>query len=146
MNHNILFPILCLFIGFVLAYFFLGRDFSSVHNVKRLVSIDTVIKEIRSEPIVLTKVVPKITYVHDTIYSSMPYKAVLDTILRSDTIKAEYRFPENLLSLRISTQADTLTYFNTKTIDLYAKEENWWEIPSYILGGIALGYLIGDSK
>lgn len=110
-------------------------------NVKH----DTIIIAKQSEPLVLEKVKPKIIIQRDTLILTKPFVAVVDTIIKRDTVFAKYEFPQNNFDLLIRKKPDSTiihTVYVTKEI---IKERPWWEPPAYILGGTLAGLLIGKS-
>ena len=69
---------------------------------------DTIYKIIQKDPIEIIRTKPKLRIVRDTVIQSPEFIAVLDTVIRRDTIRAEYEFPQNLLSLQIRQSPDSL--------------------------------------
>lgn len=103
----------------------------------------TIIKPV--ERIVVSKAKPKIIYQRDTIIQTKPFVATLDTIVSKDTIEAEYKFPENIIDLRISRSADTIAI--PKIVVLEKKEKNnLLEKGLFFLAGATLGLLLGKTK
>lgn len=132
----------------IIAYFiYLKKSSKELINpiITEKVIRDTVIRVETKEPIFITQVKPKLIYKYDTIYTSPPFIAEIDTVIKTDTIYMSYEFPENLFNLTIKYPLDSLILREitfTKTIQ---KEKEWWEIPLYIASGATLGFLIGMS-
>jgi len=104
---------------------------------------DTVLKEIKTDPIVIEKKKAIIKYIKDTIIITKPFEAKIDTVIKMDTIKMYYQFPENRFSLFYKRKTDTIPII-TKTIVKYEKAQ-WWERPLFFLGGATLGFVLGDK-
>jgi hypothetical protein len=101
---------------------------------------DTVIK-IKNESVYIDKIKARVIYKRDTIIQTKPFTAVIDTIIKSDTIYLRYDFPENIFAMKISPKLDSLLI--PQIIQQEIKSENrWWQIPAYILSGIAIGVVI----
>jgi len=117
--------------------------FSHKHNepiIQEKQIRDTILQVIPAEPIIIEKTIAKITYIRDTIIQTQPFVAQLDTVIKYDTIRMGYQFPENYFSLEYRKHPDTLkTEIITRTIE---KKPKWWEEPAYFIGGFILGYFI----
>lgn len=122
-------------------YYFYNQN-RKIINPEQIIIRDTIIKTIPSKPIVINKVKTKIKYIKDTIITTKPFIAIIDTIYKTDTIKIEYEFPENLLSLRIYKQPDTTKIERITQINTSKQKSYWWEIPAYICSGALLGFLL----
>ena len=107
---------------------------------------DTIYKIIQKEPIEIVRTKPKLRIVRDTVIQSPEFIAVLDTVIRSDTIRAEYEFPQNLLSLQIRQSPDSLMQ---ERITIHTKEyidhTKWWEKHLIAIAGIVVGIVVGKS-
>lgn len=105
---------------------------------------DTIYKIIQKEPIEIVRTKPKLRIVRDTVIQSPEFIVVLDTVIRRDTIRAEYEFPQNLLSLQIRQSPDSLMQ---ERITIRAKEyidrTKWWEKPLIAIAGIVVGIVVG---
>lgn len=138
----------CIIIGFVAAIYIMPRKEISLREpyaIERIVT-DTVIKIIKRKPIVINRVKTKIIYTRDTVIITKPFIASLDTILRQDTVSAKYQYPENLFSIAIRNRPDSIKVEQVTIIKTIEREQPWWEVPAYILSGVATGYLIGAAK
>ena len=114
-------------------------------TVQEKIVRDTVIKTIRPEPLVIEKVKARKVFIRDTVIVSRPYIAIVDTVVRRDTVRAEYEFPLNLFSLDIRRAADSVK-IETITISKYIKESRpWWELPLSVAAGAGIGYLAGSA-
>lgn len=125
--------------------FFLGRSTKHCEPITNtIVRKDTVLIIKESEPIVIEKIKPKIIYKRDTIIETKPFVAVVDTVIKRDTVYAKYEFPENSFDLMIRKKPDSTmiqTIYITKEI---MRERSWWETPVYIIGGVAVGFTVGS--
>lgn len=135
-------------IALLACVFFIGRcsrepEIKIIEKV--IVKFDTATKYIvkQSEPIVITKYVPKLEYRTDTIIQTYPFEATVDTIIRTDTIQAKYQYPENIFDMIIRQEPDSIL-IQTITIEKeMLKERAWWEAPAYVMSGSLLGLILG---
>ena len=67
---------------------------------------------------------------------SKPFVSSLDTICQKDTVKIDYEFPENLLSVLYKPHADSIY---VKTINNYIVEEKNWYIGAGLHFGAGFG-------
>ncbi len=107
---------------------------------------DTVYKVIKPEPIIIEKVKTKIRYLKDTVILTKPFIASLDTIVKHDTIKCYYTFPENLLSMHIARSQDTLITHTINFSQNTIKKSPWWYDPLLLFGGFVTGYTIKSME
>lgn len=125
--------------------FFLGRSTNQCEPITNtIVRKDTVLIIKEAEPIVIEKIKPKIIYKRDTIIETKPFIAVVDTVIKRDTVYAKYEFPDNSFDLMIRKKPDSTmiqTIYITKEI---MRERSWWETPVYIIGGVAVGFTVGS--
>ncbi len=125
--------------------FFLGRSTKHCEPITNtIIRKDTVLIIKESEPIVIEKIKPKIIYKRDTMIETKPFVAVVDTVIKRDTVYAKYEFPENSFDLMIRKKPDSTmiqTIYITKEI---MRERSWWETPVYIIGGVAVGFTVGS--
>ncbi len=137
---------LALMIIVLLLSFFLGRSSKNCSNtVQTILKRDTVIIVKQSEPIVIEKAKTKIIYTRDTIIQTQPFIAVVDTIIKKDTVYAKFEFPANNFDLWIKKKPDS-TLIQTITITKeIIKERPWWEASAYSLGGAVIGFLLGKT-
>jgi hypothetical protein len=110
-----------------------------------IVKIDTVEIVKQSEKIVVQKAKPIVKYLRDTIYKTRPFIAQLDTILKHDTIKAIYTFPEHLFDLKISSRADTFR-IPQAIISTSRKEPNLFDRIIHFVAGATFGYALSRIK
>lgn len=129
-----------------LACFYLGRSSKYCYEYTNIITKrDTVVIVKQAEPITIEKAKTKIVYTRDTIIQTQPFIAVVDTIIKRDTIFAKFDYPENSFDLWIRKKPDSTlihTIYITKEI---VKERPWWEAPAFTLGGTIVGYVIGKS-
>jgi hypothetical protein len=134
-----------LIVAFMIFSKFWGADESSIYTgiTKTQIIYDTIIKTIPSKPIIINKVKTKLVKVRDTTIQTEPFAASIDTIVNTDTIKALYEFPENLMSLRINKKPDSLLLRTITVFQPVEKKVDWWEKPAVFLGGAIIGLTIG---
>jgi hypothetical protein len=133
-------------IGFLIAYFMMPEKETIIREpFSGKVRIDTIIKVIEKEPIILEKVKSRIITQRDTLIKHFPFVAKVDTVIKRDTIKVMYEYPQNLFSLRISSRADTLALQKMIITEMIKVEEPWWEAPAYIAAGTVIGYILVSS-
>ncbi len=140
------FGIVCLgiIIGGLIFYSF---DLATNTSTSKLaIYRDTIYKVITPEPIVIEKVQTKIKYIRDTIIQTKPFIASMDTIVKRDTIKCYYTFPENLISMRIARAQDTLITHTINFSQNTIKKSPWWYDPLLIFGGFVTGYTIKSME
>ncbi|MCL5990639.1 MAG: hypothetical protein M1419_00870 [Bacteroidetes bacterium] len=122
-----------------------GRNCSDrVRVIKdREIIRDTIIKEIKLPPVKIVKAKPVIKIIRDTIIETKPFIAALDTIAKDDTVKIQYEFPENNLSLEVTRKPDSVRLEKLTVIETAIQDCNRWEKPAYFTGGTLLGIIIG---
>lgn len=137
---------LALIIIALLLSFFLGRSSKNCSDsVQTIIKKDTVIIVKQAEPIIIEKAKTKIVYTRDTIIQTQPFIAVVDTIIKKDTVYAKFEFPANNFDLWIKKKPDS-TLIQTITITKeIIKDRPWWEAPAYTLGGAVIGFLLGKT-
>jgi hypothetical protein len=124
--------------------FFAGRN-SKTCDITTDVRIerDTVIVLKESEPIIITQHTPRLVYIKDTLIVTKPFEAIVDTVVKRDTVYARYSFPANTFDLWIKRPPDSVqihTIYITRDI---IRPRPWYETPLYVLGGGAIGFGIG---
>lgn len=120
-----------------------------------VVRIDTLTKVITHEPVTIASAPARVRFVHDTVYASdtvrerdtvytsRPFVATLDTIIDRDTIGIGYRFPQHTFSVALRMAPDSIRY-ETRTITLTRTERPFLEyVGAFAIGGV-LGYIIGN--
>jgi hypothetical protein len=137
---------LALIIIVLLLSFFLGRSSKNCSDsVQTIIKRDTVIVVKQAEPIIIEKAKTKIVYTRDTIIQTQPFIAVVDTIIKKDTVYAKFEFPSNNFDLWIKKKPDS-TLIQTITITkAITKDRPWWEASAYSLGGAVIGFLLGKT-
>ena len=137
---------LALLVIVLLLSFFLGRSSKNCNDsVQTVLKRDTVIVVKQAEPIIIEKAKTKIVYTKDTIIQTQPFVAVVDTIIKKDTVYAKFEFPANNFDLWIKRKPDS-TLIQTITITKEViKERPWWEASAYTLGGSVIGFVLGKS-
>jgi hypothetical protein len=115
------------------------------------VQIDTVTKYITHDPIYVhakARVVTQRDTVHetDTVYRTPAFVAILDTIVKHDTIGIEYAFPQHTFSVALRQGRDSISYeVRTLTITNY-EQRPWWMDALTHIGAATLGYSIAQIK
>jgi hypothetical protein len=137
---------LALMVIVLLLSFFLGRSSKNcTDTVQTIIKRDTVIIVKQAEPIIIEKAKTKIVYTRDTIIQTQPFIAVVDTIIKKDTVYAKFEFPANNFDLWIKKKPDsTLIQTITVTKEII-KDRPWWEASAYSLGGAVIGFLLGKT-
>jgi hypothetical protein len=138
MKNTLIIIIIFLFIA--LLYLF-NSNKSNINN--QIIKRDTVIKYIEHKPININNKKAKIKYIKDTIISTKPYEASLDTIINKDTISLSYIYPDNIFNLNINKSIDTLKYEREIITNNNNKDSNWFDIAIAGLSGVILGYILG---
>jgi len=138
-----------IFIALLIAALVLFLAFPELHrnnSMKRTetnVIRDTIVRVITPEPITLAIVKTRIIRTSDTVIKFSPFKAVVDTIHKQDTIRTVFEYPSGILSLDIRRRPDTVLTEKIRIYEPQKKKEPWWEKPAVILGSAAAGYLLG---
>jgi hypothetical protein len=141
---EIIIAIASVIIGLLLFYIFANESSENQGDVR--IIRDTIVEIVTPEPIIIEKAKTKIRYVRDTIIQTRPFVATIDTIIKHDTVRCFYTFPDNILSLHIARQQDTIiTHHNNFTQSSIAKRP-WWQDPLIILGGVVSGYAIKSME
>ena len=107
---------------------------------------DTVVALRQSKPIVITKCKTKTIHTSDTLYRTPPFTAIVDTIIVHDTLRAEFQFPANTLSLELRRMPDTTLVERACTTKTITEKQPWWRAPLYFLTGALAGYYLGNIK
>jgi len=144
-NYKYIFALVLLIIVLLLS-FLLGRSSKNCNDtVQTIIKRDTVLIVKQAEPIVIEKAKTKIVYTRDTIIQTQPFIAVVDTIIKKDTVYAKFEFPANNFDLWIKKKPDS-TLIQTITITKeITKDRPWWEASAYSLGGAVIGFLLGKT-
>lgn len=138
--------VLLIVAGFII-YIFIHDFTRSKSNIeyKNIIFRDTVKIRVASEPIIISKVKLKTVKMSDTVYTSPAFDAVLDTIIKSDTIKAKYEYPDNLFTMEVKKKPDSIQiqkiYIqNVQKDDI--SEISWWKKVLIIIAGAAAIFLL----
>jgi len=116
-----------------------GLIFTSGSGSKQVITkLDTIHHQ--PEVITLEKVKTKIKYVRDTVIKTRPFIASIDTVIKHDTVYADFRFPEREMNIAIKQATDTV--YHNKQIFVDNNEREWWEDPAIATGGLIIGYII----
>ena len=146
MGKNKLIIGIALLLLIVVLAFLLGRSSKDCNDsFQTILKRDTLIIVKQSEPLIIEKIKPKIIIQKDTLILTKPFVAIVDTIIKRDTVFAKYEFPQNNFNLLIRRKQDSIivqTVYITKEI---VKERPWWEASAYTLGGTVAGFLIGRT-
>jgi hypothetical protein len=129
----------------VLLFLLLNEDAANCQAESAVVR-DTVVRVVPAKPIVLTKMRTKIVKLSDTVILYHPFRAVIDTVIKHDTIHSYYEFPAGVFSLEYRPKPDTMLMRNTVFYKTKVKKEKWWEKPLMFVGGMVVGYVIGGKK
>lgn len=144
-KYHLLTGIVLLAISLLLS-FYLGKSSKHCNELTNVITKrDTIIIVKQSEPITIEKAKTKLVFKRDTIIETKPFTAIIDTIIKRDTVYAKFDFPENSFDLWIRKKPDSSvvhTIYITKEI---VKERPWWEVSAYTLGGTIIGFVIGKS-
>lgn len=132
----------------VFVAFDMGRKMNKPDSsIKETVILrDTVTIIQPAEPIILERVKPRIVYLRDTIIETRPFIATIDTVIQFDTIYATYQFPNNIFDLRISPKPDTSRFYTVYITKEVKRERAWWEAPAYVVGGVVIGFFLGNAN
>jgi hypothetical protein len=81
-------------------------------------------------------------YNHDTVFTSKPFVASMDTIIGCNLVKLSYRYPENSFeNLTFRSCPDTIVL--TDTTYRTTTTSTWIEDAIYVAGGVAIGLIGG---
>jgi len=106
MNYKTIINKVMIVITIVILTLLMNKQFFPAEIITEIKYVhDTLL--IKSEPIILEKIKAKIIYIKDTIIESKPFIARIDTIIKYDTIKIDYIFPDNEFNLFIRKKPDT---------------------------------------
>ena len=108
---------------------------------KEIIKFDTILIY-KPQPIILEKIVPKIIYKRDTIITTKPFVARVDTVIKYDSIKIEYHFPENNIDLSINRNFDTIRVEKYLYNHIKSNDNEWYINYIGFLIGFASGYII----
>ncbi len=142
MSKSIVIALISLVMG-ALIYHLLFRKEPINYESIRIIR-DTVYRVEQREPIILSKVEPKLIYLRDTVYQSKPFVAILDTIVKTDTVFLSYEFPENLFELAIKHQQDTNMVAEIIVRQEGSKKESAREHPLLMIALFLIGLLVGN--
>lgn len=139
--YTLLLAILILGIGYYLGYN-AGRSYVQ-YKPLTLIHKDTV-KVIKEVPKIVVQGKAKIKYVRDTILTTQPFEAVVDTVLQKDTVYIAYSYPENMFNVSIARGADTnLIERNYYLVNQQQNKQSRWSTALNILGGFLGGLVVG---
>lgn len=140
MKYNFLILLGAALTAFIAGYFMHDADPNIEYRYK--VKRDTIIKTVKTDPVIIEQIKPNIIYKRDTVIKTKPFVAVVDTVIKRDTVYAEYEYPENLFSLEISHPDDSIMI--PQITEYKEKKEEWWEKPILFITGSFVGYLLGN--
>lgn len=143
--------------GFLIAYLFFSKTpESSETSATTILLRDTIYVQLKPRNIEI-KAKPNLNYLKRKINDSSKAKpeiagdefvASLDTIVANDSISLSYRYPANLLSLRISSMPDSIPqYF----VNIYSEKPKnstniWLERVALFSFGLGLGALLSQGR
>lgn len=144
-NYKYIFALVLLIIVLLLS-FLLGRSSKNCNDtVQTIIKRDTVLIVKQAEPIVIEKAKTKIVYTRDTIIQTQPFIAVVDTIIKKDTVYAKFEFPANNFDLWIKKKPDSILIQTITITKEITKDRPWWEASAYTLGGAVIGFVLGKT-
>ncbi|NLO20293.1 MAG: hypothetical protein GX121_10565 [Ignavibacteria bacterium] len=135
----ILSTIICLLLFYT---FFNKNEEKEIINYQH----DTLFIVKESEPIIIEKAKTKVKYLKDTIIIAAPFQAELDTIIKQDTLRSTFFFPEMLLSFELRKKPDTLQIEKIMITKEIPKKEHWWKEPLIFISGFAACLLLYKIK
>jgi len=133
------FYFLIILIAILLFFLFTSNETQKIE--KKIFKFDTTIIY-KPQPIIIEKIIPKIKYKRDTIITTKPFVARVDTVIKYDTIKIEYHFPENNLDFSINRNFDTIKVEKYLFNDIKTEDNEWYINYIGFLVGFASGYII----
>lgn len=142
MSKSIIIALISLITGALIYHLFFQKEPLKYESTR--IIRDTIYKIEQREPIILSKVEPKIMYLRDTVYHSKPFIAILDTIVKTDTVFVSYEFPENLIELAVKHRQDTNMIAEITVRQEESKKEANSENPALIIALIIIGLLLGN--
>lgn len=138
--------ILSFAVGFLVSTYILPEKEIVIRELlPNSVHVDTIIKIVKSKPIIIEKIKTRIKWKTDTIIKTAPFEALVDTVIARDTVWAMFEYPENLFSLRVSKAPDSLEVQKMIITKIIKLEAPWWETPAYITVGTVLGFLLSST-
>ncbi len=132
-------------IGIIIGFLLPGMLYKSeVKFIEAETKIDTIIKIKENPPLEIVKYQPKIRYLRDTIFTTYNFTAQIDTVIIRDTLKAEYHYPENIFSMKLTRSPDSLIQESITKIKIIEKQSSWWQTPLIIAVSVCGGYIISE--
>jgi hypothetical protein len=125
----------------ILLIFLLFNKNNIDRKVQEIIKFDTILIY-KPQPIILEKIIPKIKYIRDTIITTKPFVARVDTVIKYDSIKIDYHFPENNIDLSIYRNYDTIRVEKYLYNQIKSNENEWYINYIGFLVGFASGYII----
>lgn len=142
MRESFFIAIISMVLGFVFGYLIFRNGSNENEWGELSMRIDTIVRIVPAEPLIVERVKTKVIYKGDTIVEARPFVATVDTVVKQDTIFARYEFPENLFSLNLRRSDDTLRTVMVKTEVVKSEGRDWWEGPAIGVAGVVVGYLL----
>lgn len=138
-----------IFGSFIMYLFFRNNNFGTqvdtilVKQPAETIYIDTGKAKIIYRSKYITRIDTVINNRYDTVYIAPRFIAVLDTIIKKDTVNVKYFYPGNFFSLLIKPKPDSIRTITITKNKLMDKNNNsWWKYASCIAGGMVLGFII----
>jgi len=125
----------------ILLIFLLFNKNNIDRKVQEIIKFDTILIY-KPQPIILEKIIPKIKYIRDTIITTKPFVARVDTVIKYDSIKIDYHFPENNIDLSIYRNYDTIRVEKYLYNQIKSNENEWYINYIGFIVGFASGYII----
>jgi hypothetical protein len=130
--------------GALIYHILLPEQKQNVRIIKNIVR-DTVYQIEYREPIKIENAVPKIIYRSDTVYVAKAFTAILDTVVKYDTVFIQYDFPEHLINLSVKHKADTNAIAEIIVENKVQESQSSWETALIIVASAIIGFLLGNS-
>lgn len=136
----------------VLALFLLLHTCFQRQPYSKPPAADTIYRErivvVPPDTLTLTKYRPRIVYrdtlVHDTVISTKPFFAYMDTTIGCASVKLRYTFPENTFdSLQFVSCPDTVVVTDTTIVNTVTATSSFWEDAGKVAIGAVGGFLLG---
>ncbi|MBS4001011.1 MAG: hypothetical protein KGZ71_11075 [Desulfobulbaceae bacterium] len=137
--------LLSLLTGALIYHILLPERPENVRLVKNIVR-DTVFQIEYREPITIENAKPEIIYRSDTVYISQSFTAILDTVVKYDTVFVRYDFPEHLINLSVRHKADTNAVAEIIVENKAEESESDWETVLIAIASVVIGFLLGNSS
>lgn len=134
----------------------LGGSTDTVEQTPTGVRIDTVWQYVQRPPLLIagkarirtvydTVWAGDSVWVRDTMYTTPPFVAELDTIVGKDTASMRYTYPRGEFELSLRRAPDSVRV-EFKTVTVKDNDREWWHDGVMLLGAFAVGYAFGGAR